>query len=187
MNKFLMLAIASLPFAATAQDQKQTFSLKGKLAGTNRTVETVYLTYKMNGKEMEDSSIVKHNAYSFSGSLDEPVEARLEGYYTENNKRQYSSGIIFLESGKISVRSTGLLSDLQVSGSKSHAAYEDLTRLLSPLTAQNDILRKEYQEQLKKKDVAGIAAANVKIKAVYDSMNTVYINYAEKNPASPLA
>jgi len=168
------------------------FSIAGNAGSGKLTVAKVYLQYQMAGEMKIDSADAKNGSYQFSGSLSEPVMARIRAKYLPDAdgkviKPTQSRDVItlFLSASPITVQSVDSFSNATISGSPAHADYQILTQLLKPLSQQMDNLFKQYE-------AAGEDAEKKKlIEATADSIDllqkNVYADFVRKQPTSPIA
>jgi peroxiredoxin len=94
---------------------------------------------------------------------------------------------LFLEASKITVVSTDSFSNVKVSGSKSHDAYEVLNGLLKEVNAKSEALSAEYSALYQKKDKEGMAKLESQFDALDEERKVIYKSYATTNPKSPIA
>lgn len=193
MRKILVF-LGFLPLLALAQERKP-FRLTGKVKNLAYAPEWVYLQYKTNGEWKTDSVKVTGGKYSFSGSVEEPVQGRLRVKYGPDqagNKVPVVSArdirFIFLAPGKIKVISVDSFSNIQVKGSAAHTEYMKLVKAQESFNERTKPLYAKYDEFRKANDKTGMEKVEKEIDAIDDEeRESVYGDYVKKNPASPIA
>ncbi|MEI8111510.1 MAG: TlpA disulfide reductase family protein [Chitinophagia bacterium] len=168
------------------------FSIDGNAGSGKLTVAKVYLQYQMAGEMKIDSADAKNGSYQFSGSLSEPVMARIRAKYLPDAegkviKPTQSRDVItlFLSASPITVQSVDSFSNATISGSPAHADYQILTQLLKPISQQMDNLFKQYEaagEDAEKKKLIEASADSIDL-----LQKNVYADFVRKQPASPIA
>ena len=191
MNRLLLLAACWCSLAASGQNA---FHLQGKLDNI-RDAGKVFLYYSGPEGSVMDSAVVTDGRYQFSGNVVEPVLGLLLLRYKEsdtgkviravNMQRDYVN--FFLEAGEIQVTSTDSFTNLKVSGSLSHQAYEALNLQLKEVEDQKEALNKEYGELYQKKDEAGMKKLEARFEVLNDASKVIYRAYLTANPGSPIA
>ncbi len=192
MKKIASFLLAALPFAVSAQADKS-FEIKGSLKNIPLQVQKVFIRYQSNGNNITDSLTLTGTKYSFTGSIAEPVLARLSVKYADTagkpvklaGKRDYAT--VFLSPGKINISSVDSFSNIKVTGSKAHNEYVKITASLKPITELQNALYDEYSAAVKAKDEVKRKAIEDKIDATEPDIKKVYGEYVKNNPSSPLA
>lgn len=167
------------------------FSIAGNAGSGKFTVAKVYLQYQIAGEMKVDSVEAKNGSYQFSGSVSEPVMARIRAKYMPDAegkaiKPAQARDIItlFLSASSITIQSVDSFSNATISGSPAHADYQLLTQQLKPFNQQMDLLFKQYE-------AAGDDAEKKKaVEAKADSIDllqkNVYADFVRAKPASPI-
>ena len=190
MKKILLLAFAVASLAAQAQKQ---FTIQGSVSNLKMKVTKVFLNYSSYGSSVLDSASVVDGKYSFTGSIAEPVLARLRASYEDTGtkvkmalsfKRDMAS--VFLEGSKVKVVSTDSFSNIKVSGSAIHKAYLGLQDQLKDINARSEALSKEYSALYQKKDEEGMKKMEAKFDELGKETKKVYKDYVTTNPKSPI-
>jgi len=195
MKKSLLLVIAGLS-AIIASSQSSKFSITGDLTALKAPAEWVYMSYYIADQHITDSSPVRQNTYRFSGSITEPVLARLRVKYKmtgdgqqglpANNRRDYAS--VFLQPGNIKVVSVDSFSNVSVAGSKADDEYRLLEETAKPYNDLLDELYRKYQVARKNKEMDLARIFDNQIDSLNESANDkIYGSYVKKNPSSILA
>ena len=176
--------------------QSSKFTVTGDITHINAPAEWVYISYYINDRHITDSSLVRQGSYKFSGSISEPVLARLRVKYKmiaehhealpSNSQRDYAS--VFLQPGAIKVASVDSFSNVSVTGSKADEEYRMLEELARPYNDQLDELYRQYAVAKKNKEVDLLKITEKQIDSINASANeNIYGAYVKKNPGSPLA
>ena len=188
-----LLAVLTVPVLF---GQSSKFTLTGDLANIKAPAEWVYLSYYINDRHITDSSLVRQGSYKFSGSVSEPVLARLRVKYKmiaehhealpSSSQRDYAS--VFLQPGSIKVASVDSFSNVSVTGSKADEEYRMLEELAKPYNDQLDELYRQYAIARKNKEEDLLKITEKQIDSINASANeNIYGAYVKKNPGSPLA
>ncbi|OOG17881.1 hypothetical protein BWD42_11290 [Sphingobacterium sp. CZ-UAM] len=116
----LIFNTINLLFSTTPLSAQQRFEIVGvgKAMSDN---DIIYLTYKENGKLIIDSAKVKHNTFRFKGEIGNyPLSASLSRNQNPTHNYDFINDYrsIFLESGKIILRSNDTLGNSILSGSE---------------------------------------------------------------------
>lgn len=195
MKRCIVILVACLSFyGANAQSAK--FSVTGDINSVKAPVSWVYISYYINDQHITDSCPVRQNSYNFSGSLPEPVLARLRVKYktTENgqpvlppnSRRDYAS--VFLQPGNIKVVSTDSFSNVSVAGSKADDEYRALEEKAKPYNDQLDELYRKLQVTRKNKEADLAKIFEDQIDSLNNSANEIiYGTYLKTNPSSVIA
>ncbi|HMU47807.1 MAG TPA: TlpA disulfide reductase family protein [Chitinophagaceae bacterium] len=193
MKRFL-LGLFLLPLFTSGQEKAKPFIIEGKLKKVNYHADWVYLQYRAHDDWQTDSVRVKEGKYRFTGTLEEPVLARLRVKYlpnangekiTPNNKRDLTS--IFIEPGKIRISSIDSFSNVSVKGSASHAAYVKMNNSIKPLALKREKLIENWYAANDKKDTDAKKKIEDEIDGVDEEIRIAKGNIFKKNPSSPIA
>jgi len=197
--KNIILILLLLPVFGLAQEQEtgKKFSLNGKISNLPDTskVEWVYLQYRVNGENVIDSTQLIDGKYKFTGSLFEPVLARLRVKFAEmgTGKRPVLNGrrdmaAIFLEPGKQTVSSSDSFSNIRVKKSKAHQEYAALIRQTKPYDDKLPPLYASYSDFRKEKNTAGMEQIEKQLDQIdEEKKEKVYAQYIKSHPSSPIA
>ncbi|MBU3745182.1 MAG: DUF4369 domain-containing protein, partial [Sediminibacterium sp.] len=168
------------------------FSIAGNAGSGKFTVTKVYLQYQLAGEMKVDSVEAKNGSYQFSGSVSEPVMARLRAKYlpdAEGKVIKPAQGrdiiTLFLSASPITIQSVDSFSNATITGSPAHADYQLLTQQLKPFNQQMDNLFKQYEaagEDAEKKK-----AIEAKADSIDGLQKNVYADFVKKQPTSPIA
>lgn len=192
MYRFLFLAFAVV-VAGTAWGQaKPDFRIKGKISGFGENITDVLMNYRVDGKSVTDTAVLKNGKFKFEGKLSGPVLASLrlryapdeEGKMVRLTAKDYGS--VFLQPGKIAVSSIDSFSNMKVKGSKAHDDYTEV-RKLADRSEQMRELSKLYSEKNAAKDEEGKEEVMNSIRAVQKEVKEAQKQYLIDNPSSPVA
>ncbi|NII27138.1 AhpC/TSA family protein [Pseudoflavitalea sp. X16] len=143
-----LLVVMLLPAMLAAQESP--YSVKGKIVGLD-TPAIAYLAYKKEGRNIADSVFIRHGAFEFKGTTDQPFLAWLVidrnriGLFNMDRRtmnetvRLYVDGTIVL-TGKDSVHKAA------ISGSKINQEYQQLLALMDPV----DHAHEEFSNNIRK-------------------------------------
>ena len=169
------------------------FSIKGDASKVGEPIEKVFLYYRAGNESITDSMLVKEGKYSFSGTIAEPVMARIRAVYPELSggkkraisfKRDYVT--VFLEPSAISVNSTDSFSNAVVKGSGAHTEYQAIEEKTKALSQKSEALNKGYTALYNAKDEAGMKELEKKFDEISAERNNIYRAYLKSNPNSAL-
>jgi len=195
MKRVIFLLIAIF-YCVVVFSQSSKFTVTGDLTGLKAPADWVYISYYIADQHITDSSPVRQNSYHFSGSIAEPVLARLRVKYKviaenqpslpANNRRDYAS--VFLQPGTIKVVSVDSFSNVSVAGSKADDEYRMLEETAKPYNDQLDELYRRFQVARKNKEADLVKIFENQIDSLNASANDkIYGTYVKKNPSSLLA
>jgi len=131
IKKIITSAIAFLPVLAFAQDGK--FTVQGKMGNYNAPAKA-YIQYRVAGKTIADSAVLKNGEFTFTGTIAAPGQ----GFLVFNPKGtgmrasdDYKS--IYVEPGVISVKGQDTIEKATVAGTKSNIENEEYQAALKPV------------------------------------------------------
>lgn len=182
---FIILLIT--PFMGLAQSANL-FTLTGKVADYNGVVDnTIYLKYKQNGKEINDSVKLLNGVYTFQGHIYYPVKASIELKVADSVKKHRSGRLtpkdyiyeFYIDKGNLVADAPQKLNSTIVKGSRADDDRQELKALLEPYYTTNSKLYKE-EGALAFKNKDGLAIANynkkkVNIQKQIDSVKKAYL------------
>lgn len=191
MKSLFSLFFAMVSLAVSAQ---QPFSISGELKALKLPAEKVYLYYANGSDRVTDSAVVTNGQYQFKGTIAEPNLGRLRIKYapdTSGKMRAIDMNrdlvALFLDASNLKAVSTDSFSNITITGSASHKAYQSLQAQLKPLEDQQRDLSRQYSALYQKKDTAGMKAMESKFDDIDKLMKTEYKKYLAANPQSPVA
>jgi peroxiredoxin len=192
--KAFLTAIPLILFSVLAQSQQvKSFTLTGSVAGKTAAVAKVYLTYKVAGIDFRDSAITKNGDYTFNGKIPEPIRAVLMGKPAlaseADNWRPTRKDVayVFLTPAKIQVTSVDSFSNVIVTGSEAHDAYQKLEAETKALTNAADHLNSQYMIAAQAKEEAEMKKVAARFDSLIDERKRVYGEYLRSNLHSPIA
>lgn len=201
MKKLFFCIAAMLPVMAFAQTS-DTFTINGKL-GTTGAPAKVYLIYQLGANNVVDSANVANGAFSFTGSLLNPVNATLALDYkgiglAKYVQLNYADGgpsktaddlNLFLEKGTITINSKDSISKAQITGSPLNDDNKKLTSQLAVINKKAQALMTEARaatpEQQKAPDFQSRMQA--RYKNIQAEQKAALKNFITNNPNSYLS
>lgn len=141
--KQLLAALLLSPGVLLAQ--KGDFVLKGKVGNLNAPAK-VYLHYRLDGKDIQDSVELKNGAFEFKGNVEGPSQAMmmLKHPTPPADPRSRDMLIFYVEKGTINLNSSDSLQKATFSGSPVNADNQVLQQSLKPVNAKYMALNAEY-------------------------------------------
>jgi peroxiredoxin len=165
--------------------QKAPFSINGKIGKISGV--KVSLGYKQNGKPVSDSTVTTDGKFSFTGNIDEPIQASIAFKYPgyETHAGYIESKTIYLEPGNIKIEGKDSLKAAKVSG-KINEDYEKLTQALKPSTDKNDAFMAAYRAMApeKQKDPAVRAELDKQYNAIAEEQKNAYLTFLKSNKSN---
>jgi peroxiredoxin len=142
MRKITVLAIALSPVFVFGQKSK--YLVDGSVGSSYNAPAKVYLEYRVEGKKIVDSAMLKNGKFQFEGVVDtDPVSAYLilnksgGGPNTDNYKS------VYLEKGVITVTSPDSLNNAKVEGTKTNNEKAGYDLAMTPVNDAYDALEKK--------------------------------------------
>lgn len=131
MNKFLLTLLCAVPALANAQNEP--FKVSGKIGKAGPKAK-VYLTYRVAGSTVKDSSLVKNGAFSFQGTVAGPLAAKLSLDHTGAGINQSTKNpdalTIYLDKGNVNLATKDSVKNALVSGSAINAEYQKYQKFI---------------------------------------------------------
>lgn len=190
--KGLLTFLVSLILLSAQAQTNGNFTITGSASTGKLTIAKVYLQFQSEGSNKMDSTDVVNGKYSFTGTISEPVMARLRVKYLPDAAGTITKPVqardlisIFLNVGNITVNSIDSFSNATVKGSAAHDDYARLTKSLLPLNQQMDALYKQYEAA--GEDAAKKKAIEDKADSLDNAQKKMYADFVTANPASPIA
>jgi len=187
MKKKLLSALALLPFVALAQ---KPFTLNGDVKGLE-TGGKIYLIYKVDGKNITDSTTVKNGAFAFKGTVTNPAKGNL--YLNKKPEGNHPEPVgkldrlaIYLEPGNIRLSGKDSLKNANITGSPVNDDAKRLEVLTKDVNDQLDAIDEEYygytpEQKENKEKMADITARHYK---AADKLVPLLLQFANANPKS---
>jgi peroxiredoxin len=181
---FLLLSPAVL-FA-----QKGDFVLKGKIGSLNAPAK-LQLMYRIDGKEVGDSAVLKDGTFEFKGTVDGPTQAMmvLQHPVPNPNPRERDAIIFYLDKGTIVLNSPDSVEKGKFSGSLVNEDNQRLAEALKPVEAKNMALYAEYTgatEAVRQSDEFQKMIED-KSNEIRSEEKKVYLGYIKANPTSVIS
>jgi peroxiredoxin len=186
MKKIILLALASLPAIAYAQDNK--YDIQGKIGDFNAPAK-MYLEYRFpKGKPIYDSCTVVNGKFHFAGSVG---AAPLNAYLLFNSKgtgtgKADGYRAIYLEPGLININATDKIENATVDGPKTNQENEKYQLLQKPVndayTALEEKQKAATDEQ--KASPEYIKKAKADEKAIDEMSAAIDKKFIRENPNS---
>jgi peroxiredoxin len=190
MYRILLLAAVGAPLPLAAQ---QTYTIKGSVGKLNPPA-MAYLTYRVDGKRILDSTEIKNGQFRFSGNAVGIREAHIRVKHSneEHNpvtRPQEDVLAFFLENRTIAVTAKDSIHNALVKGSPTHEDNLKVTAMLKPHYDKYELLNREFTEQpeSKQKDSAYIASLEQRADAITKEIVDVKMKYAKANPGKYMA
>jgi len=194
-----------LPVTAFAQTN-DTFVINGKL-GNVSTPAKVYLSYQLGANNVTDSTNVVNGAFSFTGTIINPVNATiavnykglpLEKFIDGNYKYADNGSLIsktaddldfFLEKGTITITSKDSIDKAQITGSQLNADNVKLQAQLKAINQKGEKLMAEAKAATpeQQKSAAFRSAMQARYKALQTEQKTTLKSFISANPDSYLS
>ncbi len=187
MKREILCLLGAIPSLLFAQEG---FSVKGNLKNADAPAK-VFIQYAADGQRVLDSANVVKGVFTYNGTVAEPTQAQLilspEGAAI-NTLRNPDRTSVYLSKGVINVVGA-TLKDAKISGNAINEDYAKYKEALAPLTAEFEVLNKEYQAatDAQKNDQAYVGALQERASAIFDKQSKVGEDFALKNPNSYVA
>lgn len=173
-----LAAILLLPLIAFAQIKTgNAFTVRVRIANAAKNA-LVYLAYQFDGKEIIDSAIQKNGLYTFSGTIDRPLDATLvtdyEGLGIQEMEKRRSVADFFqfyIHPGTISLKTDKLIKNATISGSVINADNERLKAMLKPINDQLANIKSNEKALIAKTPMC--ADDSIKIRALRKQRNSL--------------
>lgn len=143
MKKFIIAVITVFPALAYAQ---QTYTVKGKVGNLNAPAKA-YMSYHVEGGNQLDSSEVTNGAFTFTGSVEDPLSAVLVLAHEGEPVMELESPDIlpiYLEQGEINIQSADSLSNATLSGTPLNEDQAVLNKALSTVKGDEAEIMEMY-------------------------------------------
>jgi peroxiredoxin len=144
MRKILLAALIAAPLFASAQEQ---FTLNGQVGRDNNPAKA-YLLYKDNEKLVSDSAILVNGSFRFTGTVSEPIMARLHIDHTGREGSSYNASsdmnIVMLAKGIITLVAKDSLKRSTFPDSKTNREYQGYQKFLASAQDSIDVINSDY-------------------------------------------
>jgi len=188
MKQVCVFLFCLLTFSACAKN-KDAYTVKGKIGNYNAPA-VIYLQYLGDNDVVSQSTVLKDGAFSFTGVLKEPANARLvllPTGETINNQQRYEQTLsLILVPETIEVNSTDVLQNAVVSGSLVNEEHQELNRSLQQAHSELSRFMAEAQnvspEQMA--DAQYIDSIQTQYLILTKQADELLINFAKTHPQS---
>lgn len=138
----MLLILMLAGYSGSAQTH---FSITGNVA-PNLDVKKVYLNYRLDGKDYQDSSIIVNNTYSFKGSVPEAAKVYIVALYKKLIEFNFNRDVaaLYIDANDIRVNHLDSFSQIIVQGSKSQQTYLNMNARLKK--SDDELLRLMQQQ-----------------------------------------
>lgn len=179
-KKHYLLIILLMPVLLWAQEQ--TYTVTGKIGNYNSPTRA-YLAYKKEGKNLYDSVDMKNGAFSFSGTLNEPMYAALvidhAGQGVMNLPRGADMLKLYIDKGVTKITGADSARLANISGSKVTMDFVRLSALINPvLEERNELIMRQRAAP------EPYEAYNKKYDQLSEQAQQLRRSYVENNPHS---
>lgn len=180
MKHSILAALCCLPLSLFAQ---KSFTIKGKI-GTLNAPAKVYLSYKHEGKKILDSTVPKNGVFTFTGKLNQPVEAELTAVHDDKPKPEFSYTDylgFYLENSTVTITTKDSLNRAVVKGSATNEEEKVLRLMQRPykrsadslMVVYNKMTPKEREDSIWRRDAGAVMRVT---QAGYDSVTRAFMN-----------
>ena len=132
MNKLVLTLLCAVPAFANAQSE--TFKVTGKIANAGPKSK-VYLSYRAAGSTVKDSTLVKDGTFSFEGTVNGPLAAKLSLNHNGAGISQPTKNpdvlSIYLDKGNVNVIAKDSVKKAQATGSLINADYQKYQKAIA--------------------------------------------------------
>lgn len=129
MNKIFLIILCFSSSVVFAQDRK--FYISGELTKVQNNAK-VFLIYKTEDRQVTDSVLLKKNKFRFKGVVASLTEAKLKVVEGIGADIQTSFLPVYLDKGKVFVKSSGTLENAVVAGNAINEEFQEYLSFLSP-------------------------------------------------------
>ncbi|QEM11744.1 DUF4369 domain-containing protein [Mucilaginibacter rubeus] len=178
---FVISIIGSLLFNTQVFAQ-QVFTITGQL-GANKQGK-IFLQYKNNSRNYFDSSAVTNGKFAFQGEIIDPQYATLmlnPPHNAEEAKRGFDSHDIFLEAGKITVKSDSTLKAASVDGGPGQKELNKYFVNITPILNRYQVVRVKLSELRESKESPEYKQYETEYKDINLKVRAMDSTYAAQN------
>lgn len=184
LNKLIMVAGMCTPLAAVAQ---QSYTIKGSVSNIKESVK-VFLTYKVDGERIMDSTIMKGGRFNFKGSVNAPKEAHLVVKHNnlppDPTTRPVEDILAFLiEDKTIAIAAKDSIKNAMITGSVANDDNAKVNAMLKPVYYQYGKLNEEFKSQSpeQQKDTAYLNSLDRRADAIREEIIAAKMKYVKAN------
>jgi peroxiredoxin len=188
-NKNILSALSLVLFSATAMAQTP-FVINGKLSPAINE-KKIILSYKNNGVNIADSTLVKAGKFTFKGTVGDPAYARLSvdppAMTTMQNAKTLDNRDFFLEGGKVEIKGDQGVKSAAIKAGKTQIDLQKRFDLYKPIQARVDSLNSLIEQYKLSGNNEGIEAARKEMNVEFSKTAKIDSNFIKENPNSFLA
>jgi len=166
------------------------FIIKGQLSPALNE-KKILLSYKKNGVNVEDSTIVKMGKFTFKGLIGDPAYARLSvdppAMITVKNVKTLDNRDFFIDGGEVLIKGQSGVKSAEIKGGKTQSDFQKRSGLYRPIQARVDSLNTVIEEFKTMGNTAGIDAARKEMNTELSKTAKIDSNFIKENPGSYLA
>jgi peroxiredoxin len=185
MRKILPFVFALLPFAAVAQTP---FTIKATGEAYNDG-DRIYLSYRVEGAKMADSTVVVNHAFEFKGNvkgLGAGFISRNDNPWSAKTNILHDSFDIYIEPGLISLTSPDSLKNSVISGTINNEDHFKLKTALRSLQQQYIKVNDEFDAltPAQQKNIDKVAEMREKLRKINSDMAPIKFAFIKSHPGS---
>ncbi|MFX1706226.1 TlpA disulfide reductase family protein [Chitinophaga sp. CC14] len=184
LNKLIMVAGMCTPLATVAQ---QSYTIKGSVSNIKEPVK-VFLTYKVDGERLMDSTIMKGGRFTFKGSVHAPKEAHLVVKHNnlppDPTTRPVEDILAFLiEDKTITITAKDSIKNAVITGSVTNDDNTKVNAMLKPIYDQYEKLNEEFKSKPleQQKDTAYLNSLDRRANIIKDEIIAAKMKYVKAN------
>ncbi|SKD09910.1 Peroxiredoxin [Chitinophaga ginsengisegetis] len=184
LNKLIMVAGMCTPLATVAQ---QSYTIKGSVSNIKEPVK-VFLTYKVDGERLMDSTIMKGGRFTFKGSVHAPKEAHLVVKHNnlppDPTTRPVEDILAFLiEDKTITIAAKDSIKNAVITGSVTNDDNTKVNAMLKPIYDQYEKLNEEFKSKPleQQKDTAYLNSLDRRANIIKDEIFAAKMKYVKAN------
>ncbi|MEI3802494.1 MULTISPECIES: TlpA disulfide reductase family protein [unclassified Chitinophaga] len=184
LNKLIMVAGMCTPLATVAQ---QSYTIKGSVSNIKEPVK-VFLTYKVDGERLMDSTIMKGGRFTFKGSVHAPKEAHLVVKHNnlppDPTTRPVEDILAFLiEDKTITIAAKDSIKNAVITGSVTNDDNTKVNAMLKPIYDQYEKLNEEFKSKPleQQKDTAYLNSLDRRANIIKDEIIAAKMKYVKAN------
>jgi peroxiredoxin len=183
--KSLVFIIAGFIASLSCYAQQDAYSVKATVGNIKDNTKAL-LSYRLDGKNVVDTTYVKNNTFEFKGDITDPFRATLELKSDDESSKQRDFLSFYVEKGEIILTSPDSIKHAAISNSKLNDEAKEWTELTKPLRAEEATLYATYraasEEERKSEEF------QKKFEQVSDSLDAIEKglaeNFIKKHPNS---
>lgn len=187
MKKFIISALLCAPTIVFAQEQA--FLVKGKI-GKLTSPARAYISYKVDGKHVLDSVLLKNGSFEFKGKIAEPVFAKLMLDHTGLGQDKVGNNpdmtSLYVEKGTVILLAKDSLSKVEIKGSPLNDENKRYQKFLAaPQLVMTEINREyEVASPEMQKDPAFMKGLEMRFRKAAEDIKVLQKVFVKANPNS---